>query len=84
VCGTSAGVGFFSILALIIPQGRAEANMPVTPAPPFPTPSIGLGFYIGAHAGFGRCASNAVLIDPATPAKPQCSSTAMIAGVQPI
>src|SRR5260370_25363353 len=71
-CGL-AGVGL-SILALDQSARAAEANMPVT-APPVQTTFDWTGFYIGAHAGFGRGASNAVLTDPVK-ARPAMSSTA--------
>src|SRR5258706_11720447 len=77
-CGL-AGVGL-SILALDQSARAAEANMPVT-APPVQTTFDWTGFYIGAHAGFGRGASNAVLIDPATGTTSNVFD-GMIAGVQ--
>ncbi len=77
-CGL-AGVGL-SILALDQSARAAEANMPVT-APPVQTTFDWTGFYIGAHAGFGRGAPNAVLIDPATGTTSNVFD-GMIAGVQ--
>jgi len=69
-----------SILALDQSARAAEANMPVT-APPVQTTFDWTGFYIGAHAGFGRGAPNAVLIDPATGTTSNVFD-GMIAGVQ--
>ncbi len=77
-CGL-AGLAL-SILALDQSARAAEANMPVT-APPVQTTFDWTGFYIGAHAGFGRGASNAVLTDPATGATSNVFD-GMIAGVQ--
>jgi high affinity Mn2+ porin len=59
-CGV-AGVGL-SILAFDQSARAADANIPVK------TPSQTLfdwtGFYVGAHAGFGRGGSSAILTDP--------------------
>jgi high affinity Mn2+ porin len=77
-CGLAA-VGL-SILALDQSARAAEANMPVT-APPVQTTFDWTGFYIGAHAGFGRGTANAVLTDPATGTTSNVFD-GMIAGVQ--
>ena len=77
-CGL-AGIGL-SILAFDQSARAAEANTPVT-ARPVQTTFDWTGSYIGAHAGFGRGASNAVLTDPATGATSNVFD-GMIAGVQ--
>ncbi len=61
-----AGVGL-SLLAL---DGRADAaDMPVK-APPIQPIFDWTGLYIGAHAGFSRGSSSAVLRDPVAAATP--------------
>src|SRR5260370_27821925 len=77
-CGL-AGIGL-SILAFDQSARAAEANTPVT-ARRVQTAFDWTGSYIGAHAGFGRGASNAVLTDPATGATSNVFD-GMIAGVQ--
>ena len=72
-----AGVGL-SLLAL---DGRADAaDMPVK-APHIQSVFDWTGLYIGAHAGFGRGSSSAVLTDPAAAATGN-TFDGMIGGVQ--
>lgn len=81
-CGRSwervlAGVG----LSLFALDGHAiAADMPVK-APPVQSIFDWTGLYIGAHAGFSRGSSNAVLTDPATGATSNVFD-GMIGGVQ--
>jgi high affinity Mn2+ porin len=72
-----AGVGF-SLLALDDPA--LAADMPVK-APHIEAVFDWTGFYIGAHAGYSRGASSAVLSDPAVSATSN-SFSGMIGGVQ--
>jgi high affinity Mn2+ porin len=72
-----AGVG----LSLIALDGRADAaDMPVK-APHIQSIFDWTGLYIGAHAGFSRGSSSAVLIDPAAAATGNVFD-GMIGGVQ--
>jgi high affinity Mn2+ porin len=72
-----AGVG----LGLLVVDGPAvAADMPVK-APYIRSVFDWTGLYIGAHAGFGRGSSNAVLTDPATNATSN-SFSGIIGGVQ--
>src|SRR5260370_6904219 len=57
-----------------------EAHMPVK-APSIRSVCDWPGLYVGAHAGFGRCSSTAVLADPATSTTSN-SFDGMIGGVQ--
>ena len=56
--------GGLSLLALDSPARAADVRLPVK-APHLQSVFDWTGFYIGAHAGFGRGASSAVLTDPA-------------------
>src|SRR5712672_2043892 len=73
----SLGLG---MLALDSPAIAADVRLPVK-APHIQTTFDWTGFYIGAHAGFGRGASNAVLTDPAIGTTSNVFD-GMIAGVQ--
>ena len=74
-----AGVGL-SLLALDYPAVAADVSMPVK-APHLQPVFDWTGFYIGAHAGFGRGSSSAVLTDPA-PTTTSNSFDGMVGGVQ--
>jgi high affinity Mn2+ porin len=74
-----AGVGF-SLLAPNSPAMAADASLPVK-APPIQPVFDWSGLYIGAHTGYGRGASSAVLSDPAT-ATVSNTFSGMIGGVQ--
>ena len=74
-----AGVGL-SLLVLDYPAVAADVSMPVK-APHLQPVFDWTGFYIGAHAGFGRGSSSAVLTDPA-PATTSNSFDGMVGGVQ--
>ena len=56
--------GGLSLLALDSPAIAADVRLPAK-APHIQSVLDWTGFYIGAHAGFGRGASSAVLTDPA-------------------
>ena len=74
-----AGVGL-SLLVLDYPAVAADVSMPVK-APHLQPVFDWTGFYIGAHAGFGRGSSSAVLTDPA-PTTTSNSFDGMVGGVQ--
>jgi high affinity Mn2+ porin len=74
-----AGVGL-SILAFDQSARAADANTSIT-SPSGQITFDWSGFYIGAHAGFGRGSSNAVLTDPIASATSNVFD-GMIAGVQ--
>jgi high affinity Mn2+ porin len=74
-----AGVGL-SLLVLDYPAVAADVRMPVK-APHIQSVFDWTGLYIGAHAGFGRGSSSAVLTDPA-PATTSNSFDGMVGGVQ--
>src|SRR5450631_1904511 len=69
-----------STLALDAPTMAADAGMPVK-APYIRSVFDWTGLYVGAHAGFGRGSSTAVLADPATSTTSN-SFGGMIGGVQ--
>ena len=73
----SLGLG---MLALDSPAIAADVRLPVK-APHIQSVFDWTGFYIGAHAGFGRGASSAVLTDPAITAS-SGSFGGVIGGVQ--
>jgi high affinity Mn2+ porin len=73
------GVGL-GLLAFDGPAMAADVGLPVK-APPIQPVFDWTGFYIGAHAGYGRGSSSAVLSDPAT-ATTSNSFSGMIGGVQ--
>jgi high affinity Mn2+ porin len=72
--------GGLSLLALDSPARAADVGLPVK-APHLQSVFDWTGFYIGAHAGFGRGASSAVLTDPAITAS-SGSFGGVIGGVQ--
>jgi high affinity Mn2+ porin len=74
-----AGLGL-GVLALDSPAIAADVRLPVK-APHIQSVFDWTGFYIGAHAGFGRGSSSAVLSDPAITAS-SGSFGGMIGGVQ--
>jgi high affinity Mn2+ porin len=74
-----AGLGL-GVLALDSPAIAADVRLPVK-APHIQSVFDWTGFYIGAHAGFGRGASSAVLTDPAITAS-SGSFGGVIGGVQ--
>ena len=74
-----AGLGL-GVLALDSPAIAADVRPPVK-APHIQSVFDWTGFYIGAHAGFGRGASSAVLTDPAITAS-SGSFGGVIGGVQ--
>jgi high affinity Mn2+ porin len=74
-----AGLGL-GMLALDSPAIAADVRLPVK-APHIQSVFDWTGFYIGAHAGFGRGASSSVLTDPAITAS-SGSFGGMIGGVQ--
>ena len=74
-----AGLGL-GVLALDSPARAADVRLPVK-APHIQSVFDWTGFYIGAHAGFGRGSSSAVLTDPAITAA-SGSFGGVIGGVQ--
>ena len=74
-----AGLGL-GVLALDSPARAADVRLPVK-APHIQSVFDWTGFYIGAHAGFGRGSSSAVLTDPAITAS-SGSFGGVIGGVQ--
>ena len=74
-----ASVGL-SLLVLDYPAVAADVSMPVK-APHLQPVFDWTGFYIGAHAGFSRGSSSAVLTDPA-PTTTSNSFDGMVGGVQ--
>ena len=74
-----AGLGL-GVLALDSPAIAADVRLPVK-APHIQSVFDWTGFYIGAHAGFGRGSSSAVLTDPAITAS-SGSFGGVIGGVQ--
>ena len=74
-----AGLGL-GVLALDSPAIAADVRLPIK-APHIQSVFDWTGFYIGAHAGFGRGASSAVLTDPAITAS-SGSFGGVIGGVQ--
>ncbi|MBV8700784.1 MAG: carbohydrate porin [Bradyrhizobium sp.] len=75
--GLGLGLGL-GMMALADPAGAAD--LPVK-APAMRAIFDWTGFYVGAHAGYGRGTSNAVLIDPTMTAGPGVAS-GLIGGVQ--
>ena len=74
-----AGLGL-GLLALDSPAIAADVRLPIK-APHIQSVFDWTGFYIGAHAGFGRGSSSAVLTDPAITAS-SGSFGGVIGGVQ--
>ena len=68
-------------LALGGPAAAADLKLPVK-APVCQTVFDWTGFYIGAHTGYGRGSSSAVLSDPAIASRPAANFSGMIGGVQ--
>src|SRR5690242_11738293 len=75
--GLFAGLGL-GMIALADPAGAADLPLK---APAMRAIFDWTGFYVGAHVGYGRGTSNAVLIDPAFTAGPGVAS-GMVGGVQ--
>jgi high affinity Mn2+ porin len=74
-----AGIGL-GTLVLDQPAMAADANLPIK-APHIQSVFDWTGLYVGAHAGFSRGSSNAVLSDPTTSTTSN-SFNGMIGGVQ--